>query len=218
MKKLLAYYKDCLGMIDTFHFNSNGTRDEYERILGHLNGEVVTITHNGIKDNRTIKTFSEKGLVIGFIGGEALYKGLPLLKEAAQGLDVQIMVWGAGVKEQGNVHFRGSFSSYMLKDVYGEIDVLIVPSIWHETFSLVTMEALSFGTPAIVSDSVGARDLVCEYMLEMVYHSKEELRTILEECVKDKTILKEYNKRICEQPWRHDTLRHAQEVIDIIYK
>lgn len=205
-------------MVDTFHFNSYNTRNEYERVMGPLNGKVISITHYGIKDNRRIKNFSEKGLIVGFIGSESPYKGLHVLKDSAEGLDVQLMVWGAGVKEQGNIHFRGSFDDSIIGKVYSEMDVLVVPSLWQETFSLVTLEALSYGTPVIVSNNVGAKDIVEDYMPDMVFNTKEELRYILDCCIKDKSILKRYNERICRNKWTHDLGIHAAKIVDEIYK
>lgn len=39
---------------------------------------------------------------------------------------------------------------------------LVLPSLWHETFGLVVLEALSVGTPVIVSDTVGAGAFVVD--------------------------------------------------------
>ena len=35
-----------------------------------------------------------------------------------------------------------------------------MPSIWYETFGLVVLEALSYGVPVIVTQNVGAKDLL----------------------------------------------------------
>ena len=41
---------------------------------------------------------------------------------------------------------------------FKQMDLLIVPSIWKETFSLITLEALSYGIPVLISNNVGAKD------------------------------------------------------------
>lgn len=56
------------------------------------------------------------------------------------------------------VHQRYDYSQ--LKSVFEETDLLIAPSLWYETFGYTVLEALSFGTPVLVSGSVGARDLI----------------------------------------------------------
>ena len=44
--------------------------------------------------------------------------------------------------------------------VYSEIDILIVPSKWKETFGLIVLEGVSFGVKVFVSDSVGAKEIL----------------------------------------------------------
>lgn len=47
-----------------------------------------------------------------------------------------------------------------LEDIFYNTDVLIAPSIWYETFGYTVLEALSYGVPVIVSDHVGAKDII----------------------------------------------------------
>ncbi len=49
-----------------------------------------------------------------------------------------------------------------LQKIFHETDVLIVPSIWYETFGYTVLEALSVGVPVILSGTVGARDILEE--------------------------------------------------------
>ena len=218
MEDLLNYYRDCFSLVDLFHFNSEVTRSEYEKCLGKLEGRTVPISHKGIKDNRRIWRFSGKGLVAGFIGNDTPYKGLHVLIDAVSGLDVDVMVWGGRKMERGRIHYRGKFSQSQLADVYAEMDVLVVPSIWKETFSLVTLEALSYGVPVIVSDNVGAQDIVKQYDERFVYHDGMELTELLRTIIEDKSLLQEYNRRIGEFPWNHDMRTHANEIINRLYR
>ncbi len=55
-------------------------------------------------------------------------------------------------------HKRYSYNQ--LGDVLEQSDVVIVPSIWYETFGYTVLEALSYGVPVIISDHVGAKDIV----------------------------------------------------------
>ena len=54
------------------------------------------------------------------------------------------------------------FSQPELKDIFSNADVLVAPSVWYETFGFTVLEALSYGVPVIVSDHVGAKDIVGE--------------------------------------------------------
>jgi len=218
MNELLEYYKDCFDLIDCIHFNSEVTRIEYEKVLGEGIGKVIPITHIGIKDNRIRKSFSKIGLVVGFIGNDTPYKGLQVLKEAVKGLDIDVMVWGGKKSEDGRIHYRGKFSKEQLSEVYDKMDLLVVPSVWKETFSFVTLEALSFGVPVIVSDNVGAQDIVKEYSSSFVFHTIIELKSLLAELVDDKSKLVSFNKSIVEIPWKHDITKHVDDLINKIYK
>lgn len=41
--------------------------------------------------------------------------------------------------------------------------------------------------------------------------------TLLKAIIEDKSLLQEYNRHICELPWNHDMLLHAEEIVNRIY-
>ena len=222
-QKLLDYYKECFALVDSLHFNSEVSGNVYKRYLPSCNGKVISITHCGIKDNRRHKNFKDKVLHIGFIGNGTPYKGLPLLISTLESLGVSdywdLSVWGGGVGKHPSlpVFYKGKFGPSTIADVYDAMDVLVVPSIWKETFSLVTLEALSYGVPVIVSENVGAQDIVKLYNSRFVYHSENELREQLLEILNDRTILLDFNSKILKMPWKHSMEEHAKEIIDKLY-
>ncbi len=226
--QLLAAYRRMFGMIDAFHFNSQNTADVYARYLSvPAESKVIPITHSGIKDHRRIKVFDGDVLRLGFIGSEAPYKGLPLLRKVIGELNqegfkdaLSLVVYGGRTgedKEHKNIYYKGHFTSAMMEDVFSKMDLLLVPSIWNETFSLVALEAISYGTPVLVSDKVGAKDIVEGYDVSFVYHTEDELRAKLEKLVSDKSELIEYNRRILSMPWQHDMREHAKEIVEKLY-
>lgn len=223
-QKLLDYYKECFALVDCLHFNSEVSGNVYKRYLPSCNGKVISITHCGIKDNRRHKNFKDKVLHIGFIGNSTPYKGLPLLISMLESLGESdswdLSVWGSGVGIHPSlpVYYKGKFDSSTIADVYSAMDVLIVPSIWKETFSLVTLEALSYGVPVIVSDNVGAQDIVKLYNPKFVYHSGDELKSLICEILSDKNLLAEFNDKLLSSKWKYSMEEHAKEIIDKIYK
>lgn len=64
-------------------------------------------------------------------------------------------------------------------------DVVITPSIWYETFGFTVLEALSFGVPVIVSDHVGARDIVPDGG-GIIFYNDSELKTFIANLTFDK--------------------------------
>lgn len=222
-QKLLDYYKECFSLVDEFHFNSEVSKNVYKQYMPKCNGEVLSITHNGIHDNRKKKIFDKDVLHIGFVGNSTPYKGLPLLISVLQeiGLDAtwDLSVWGGGIGKHPllPVFYKGKFNASMIADVYDAMNVLIVPSIWKETFSLVTLEALSYGVPVIVSDNVGAQDIVKRYNPRFVYHSEEELRGLLLEMLSDRGILSDFNARILSMEWKYSIKEHAEKIMKRLY-
>lgn len=223
-QKLLDYYNECFKLVDCFHFNSEISASIFKKNIPFAKGKVVSISHKGIQDNREKKDFFHKVLHIGFIGNSTPYKGLPLLLSLLQSLECpdswDLKIWGGAVGAHHflPVEYKGKFNTLTVSKVYEAMDVLIVPSIWKETFSLVTLEALSYGVPVIVSNNVGAQDIVKQYDSRFIYHSEEELKKLLLEILKDRSLLQTYNNRILELPWKHNMEEHVKEIVEYIYK
>lgn len=222
-KKLLDYYRKCLNLIDRFHFNSETAHTVYAKYIGMLSGKVIPVTHAGIKDNREKKTFDKDTLHIGFIGNATPYKGLPLLISVLKELDTtkwELDIWGGSIGKDKKlpVYYKGKFDNSTITEVYRSMDILVVPSIWQETFSLVTLEALSYGVPVIVSDNVGAKDVIKQYDKDFVYGNANELKNLLERIIIDRKCLEDFNEKILQYEWSHSVMTHAQRIIREIYE
>lgn len=221
-QKLLDYYKKCFSLVDCFHYNSETSKEVFMQYLPTSKGQVVSITHGGIEDHRIRKVYGHDVLHIGFIGNSTPYKGLPLLISVLQDIvdSWDLSVWGGGIGKHPSlpIFYKGKFDASTIADVYSAMDVLIVPSIWKETFSLVTLEALSYGVPVIVSDNVGAQDIIKLYSPKFVYHSKIELKSLISEILSDKSLLVEFNDRLLSSEWKFSMEEHAKEIINLIYK
>ncbi len=222
--QLLATYRRMFGMVDAFHFNSQNTADVYRRYLDIPEAsKVIPITHGEIKDHRKVRTYNANMLQLGFIGSEDPYKGLPMLKEVIKRLNkkgytdkLSLAVYGGriGVDEHlPNVYYKGRFGVEMQETVYDDMDLLVVPSIWNETFSLVTIEALSYGTCVLVSNMVGAKDIIKQYDSQFIYDTEESLFSILRLLIDDKDILINYNNRIVSMDWKWSIRCHSAEMV-----
>ena len=107
-----------------------------------------------------------------FAGQVGLRKGLRTLLEALQlagSEDWEMEFCGATLSESRcdvarytgaiPLHFRGPLSQHALAEVFRAASVLVLPSL-EEGFGLVVPQALNCGLPVVVSDRVGAKDLV----------------------------------------------------------
>lgn len=164
---LKNYYKSVFDLIDIFHFNSTQTKDVYMKNgIIPSSSEVILVTNYNIKkENFVEKKVKNKKSVIAYIGPDKEYKGYFDFIKLAELLDrdkYEVRTYGHKPNNKCPDFIRqfGRFDSKKSGDVYSEIDVLIVPSKWKETFGLIVLEGLSFGVKVFVSDSVGAKEIL----------------------------------------------------------
>lgn len=220
----LKHFEEYFSLVDSFHFNSHQTRRVFESRLGALHGEVLLPVTPGIKDHRRF-VVPGKVVKLGFIGSHAGYKGLPMLLEAMEALhdggctSVRLAVYGAVPKlsDAGNplVEFRPLYNNSRLSEILYELDAVVVPSIWPEPFSLVAMEALAHGRPCLVSDRVGARDVVEQVCPEFLFSDQVGLGNLLARIAEDPEMLSQASERILAAPWPYDPKSHARKLANL---
>lgn len=164
-KKLRAHYKSMLRLMDIIHYNSSVTKEVYEKFLGKTSSVVIAISHNNISDQRKIKIFSEEKLRIRYLASYGWGKGFFYLKDALDKL------WNERKDFCLDVHFElpegspyiqshGRYDYSELERIFDKTDVLVAPSVWYETFGYTVLEALSYGVPVIITETVGAKDIL----------------------------------------------------------
>ncbi|KAA8482029.1 glycosyl transferase family 1 [Arcticibacter tournemirensis] len=222
---VIGRFKELFYLVDCFHFNSSIAKEVYQQFLHLERFSIVPISHASIFDNRIFKRIDTNNIRLGFIGHVSDYKGFPLLKDVLCALSIQgvsnwsLNVWGGetGVdKDCDLISYRGKYDEKELKSVFEEIDLLIVPSIWKETFSLITLEALSFGTPVLVSTNVGAKDIVKEYQTDFVCEpTVEAFSKLLLKVLREPSLLSEYNARIIQGEFNYSFGKHVTEIYNL---
>lgn len=90
-------------------------------------------------------------------------------------------------------HDRYSYSQ--LKSIMDKTDVLVTPSVWNETFGYTVIEALSYGVPVIVSNHVGAKDVIPSGG-GIIVHDGMELRSVISDLTPEQ--LKRMNQAILD--------------------
>ena len=164
-REMRAYYVDMYELIDFIHFNSTVAEEVYKRYIIPKDSRVVSITHKGIEPHSRKKVDTGKKVILCLAPAKP-FKGWNVLKAAgdqlwAEGVNIELRVYTPvphlepymSVKENG-------FDQSELDQIMSEADVLVAPSIWYETFGFTVLEALSYGVPVIVSDHVGAKDII----------------------------------------------------------
>lgn len=220
-KKLRKYYSDILQMIDTIHYNSSITKMVYEKFYTLPSNTIIPVTHCDINDNRVIKNFNHKILRIRYLGPASKAKGYYLLKDS---LD---MLWKKRKDFILDIHFQPTEKSeYMkihdrynyneLKDIFNMTDILVVPSIWYETFGFTAAEALSYGVPVIVSENVGAKD-VLDNQFGIIINDFNESN--LKKCIDSLTMqdLADMNKNICRSYEPYTIVQMTKDIVNKCY-
>lgn len=158
--------KDLLHSASRVLTVSNAFADIYRR-----NGiPQIEVVANGVSSDipwTQKDTSYTKRVVCGHIGGMSEHKGYYLLKEAvlqSQPKNVELLVVDHS-KEEGYeqqslwgkvpVTFIGRVSQKGIIDLYRKIDVLFAPSMWPESFGLVTREAVASGCWVVASNMGG---------------------------------------------------------------
>lgn len=125
---------------------------------GPLGLDAATVVHTGLR--------------VGFIGRLDPTKGVETLLKAFsayQRTDAELWIAGTGdpqyqaalqaSTDDSRVRFLGRVSP---RDFYPLVDVVVVPSLWNDTFPGVVFESLAFGKPVIGSRRGGIPEMITD--------------------------------------------------------
>ena len=219
-EKLKKYYYEMFEMMDVIHFNSSITQGKYREFGVNGNSKVINISNRNISDHREKKNFSGK-LKIGYLNQISIRKGFYVLKEALDSLsedykeEFELHIFSKNITDSSYIVDHKAYTNKQLGDVMNSLDVVVLPSIWPETFGFTILEALSYGVPVIVSDNVGAKDLIKNGNNGYVYNSKEELEKILKEIIVDRKILSNINENILADSELLSMEKHANDIMEL---
>lgn len=224
-EKLRRYYWDIWKMIDFFHFNSNVARDEYVKRIGNVLHAVVPICNQYCSDRRKLRQYGKK-IRIGFLANNSVHKGFYNLIEVLNLLYKENYDFCLNIyfSEQGEktryVEEHLPYKRNELSDIYDQNDVVVVPSIWKETFGFVVLEALSFGVPVVISENVGSKILLeqSEQPFGKIYGTEnKQLYLALKQILSDPSILSEWNTNICNANLEFSMMKHVTEMMEKCY-
>ena len=149
------------------------------------------------------KTPSQK-LRIGYVGQIIPIKGVHILIEAFKKANLEgrakLEIWGGFEKDPGyvkqlkelvddnaSISLNGRFVHDDIANVFSNIDVLVVPSLWYENAPLVIQEAFAAETPVIATNLGGMAEMVSNEMNGLLFERgnaedlARQLRRLIEE-------------------------------------
>ena len=217
-KKLGNYYFECFSLVNWFLFNSTQTQEVFERRLGKLPGDVLHLLHCQIQDKRMKRTFLNDSLLhVGFMGESTEFKGYEILRSSIlklneEGYSIELDVYNDSVQEEEHIVRKGKYTSNDLENIYNSLDVIAIPSICYETLSFAAIEAISHGMPCILSNRVGAKDLVIDGETGFIVRAGDisELNCVLKALVNTPNILGKINDNIMKQEYVFSFRDHCE--------
>lgn len=220
-KALRWFYLRMLNGFSSIHYNSTVTRDVYRRYLADsVKGEVISITNAEIADHRKYRT-PHRIVRFGYCGPDDLHKGFDLLVESCdrafeeRGRDFELHLFNKSSIEREYVVQHGPYQYADLPQVMNQIDVLIVPSVWYETFGFTALEAMSYGVPVVLSDRVGAKDLIVAGGGSVTSADHKSLSAEIWRLASNPKLLEEMNAQICDGIAPKSMQSHAREIIQL---
>lgn len=199
-RNLRQYYMGMLEKIDIIHFNSSITKEVYLKYMRPKKDIVLNITHKNILDNRKNKYIEDKKMRFTFLASTKPYKGFYILKDVLDEIykmkiyDFELNVYGKILDKSEYINvYENGFNQNDLPEIFSKTDILIAPSLWYETFGFTVLEALSYGVPVLVSENVGAKDIIGKCGIVVKTNDKEDLKQKLESLDKDKVLQMKQN-------------------------
>jgi glycosyltransferase involved in cell wall biosynthesis len=164
----------------------------------------------------TSRPSSSKVLRLGYIGTLSEHKGLHVLMGAMANLTgkpVELKIYGRINEQSGyykrvkamaeadqRIEFCGTFPNPEIGAVFSEMDVLIVPSIWHENSPLVIYSAQYARCPVIGSNMAGISEVIEHGKNGLLFEAGnvDELASAIQTLINDREYLQQlsHNSRM----------------------
>jgi glycosyltransferase involved in cell wall biosynthesis len=185
---------------------------EFER-LGISRSRIRVADYGFVPLARRVRTGCTGPLRIGYVGTLVWHKGVHILIDALRGLPqaaYELKIFGdpdvfpdysADLRARAAglpVRFMGAFGRHATADVYAQIDLLVVPSLWLENSPLVIHEAFMAGVPVVGARMGGIADLIADEENGLLYDatSSKALEAALRYAIARPERLAEFSRRL----------------------
>lgn len=174
-------------------------------------------------------------LRIGFIGTLYEHKGphilLQALKLLPQSVPVAVKIYGnmsefpAYVEElkkmatdDSRIEFCGTFPNTQIGEIFSQLDVLVVPSLWYENTPLVIYHAQAFHCPVIASNLGGMAEPIVHEQNGLLFPagSSAELAGTLKKLSEDKNLLQHLKENARPPRSIEDYARQAEQIYEVV--
>lgn len=191
--------------------------DIFNSQIGNLDIQVINHGLDSTYIKKSMKKYiTGDKIVFGFAGTFYYHKGLYTLLKAFKNIktkNVSLKIYGSGAdnkyvrsimeeaRKDERIELCGVYSKEEIGNIFNEIDVLVVPSLWYETYCLVLHEALLCNIPVIVSDIGVMKEKIHNGMNGFVFEMNNHLmlKKIMENIICNPMLINEMKSYILNQ-------------------
>jgi glycosyltransferase involved in cell wall biosynthesis len=171
-------------------------------------------------------------LRLGYIGTLLPHKGVHVLIEAMERLPeelVQLTIYGYGEPDspylaelmahsRPNIRFAGRYDNGQLPQILADVDAIVIPSVWHETFSIVAREALLAEVPVIASDLGALPEIIRDGDTGLLFPAGDSaaLGGVIERLASGKVRIDIDSENSAREIWSIE--RHADELLRLYHQ
>jgi glycosyltransferase involved in cell wall biosynthesis len=195
-----------LGLADVLLTPSEFHRERMLEAVPSLDPDRIRANAHGLDHElfRFPHDPAPKPRVIGYIGTVIHTKGVHVLVEALNRLrdpEIELRIHGdtpafhenaeylslLRERARGRVRFMGHYDNEELPELLREVDILVVPSLWWETFSLTIREAMLAGVPVVASDIGAMKEAVDTHGVGLLFRTGDptDLARVLRRLIDD---------------------------------
>ena len=168
-------YKECSDFIGLCLFRgSEKIADIFTMAYPNIKNKISVIPHT-VRKFKVARIRPHNDVNIAVLGAISQQKGADVIRDMARHLadNVKIKIIGTMKNAPANIYVSGRYKpKHLLKIMEREqIDLVFIPSIWPETFSYTTSEAISMGLPVACFDIGAPAERVSKYKHGLVLNT-----------------------------------------------
>jgi glycosyltransferase involved in cell wall biosynthesis/SAM-dependent methyltransferase len=184
---------------------------------GEFPGLDVKVTHHGLsfeRLKRNQKTYANGDRVVFcYAGSFNPHKGVHLLIEAFKTIssgNALLKIYGSGPDKpyvdnlmamaggNKNIEFCGLYSEDKTGEILNSVDVVIIPSLCYESYSMILHEALACNVPVVATELGGLAEKIQDGVNGFLFNmgDSKHLQTVLQKIVKEPVVLNPLKRNI----------------------
>lgn len=162
------FFKDTVDEIILF---SPAIEKIFTRVYPSVADKIKIIPH-AVREYPRVEIIPHTDINIAVLGNVSHQKGAPVIYEMSRHLppNVHIYIVGNMKNAPENIHVHGPYRPHKLPRIMSryQVDVVLIPSIWPETFSYTTSEAMSMRLPVACYNMGAPAERVSNYEYGLV--------------------------------------------------